>query len=106
VRILFVSVDPARDTPKVLHDYVTVFDRHAVGLTGTPAAIEALSKRYRAAYSRDPARADGDYEVSHSSAIFIFDGQGHARALATPSDPPSAMVHDLKLLLAEPGADA
>jgi protein SCO1 len=103
VRILFVSVDPTRDTPAVLHDYVRAFDPHAIGLTGSPADIEALSKRYRAAFSREPGNAAGGYEVSHSSGIYVFDGDGKARLLATPTDAQDKMVHDLHLLLS-PGS--
>lgn len=99
VRILFVSVDPARDTPAALHAYVSAFDKHAVGLTGSPGAIEALSKRYRAAFSREPSGKNGNYEVSHSSAIYVFDQAGHARVLSTPVTPQADLVHDLKLLL-------
>lgn len=98
-RILFVSVDPARDTPSVLHAYVNAFDKRAVGLTGPPRAIEALSKRYRSAFTREPGNADGQYEVSHSSAIYLFDRAGHARLLATPATSQDDLVHDLYLLL-------
>jgi protein SCO1/2 len=99
VRILFVSVDPARDTPAIMHAYVNAFDKRAVGLTGTPRALETLSKRYRSAFTREPAQADGRYEVSHSSAIYLFDRQGHARLLATPAASQDDLVHDLYLLL-------
>lgn len=100
VRILFVSVDPARDTPAVLHDYVRAFDSHAVGLTGPAATVESLVKRYRASFSREPDKDDSGYEVSHSSAIYVFDRQGKARLLATPSDTQPEIVHDLHLLIA------
>jgi protein SCO1/2 len=103
-RILFVSVDPKRDTPQVMHAYVNAFDKRAVGLTGSPGEIETLSKRYRASYSREPDQGDGNYEVSHSSAIYVFDRQGHAQVLATPADSQDNLVHDLHLLLA-PGAN-
>ncbi|MGN2252666.1 SCO family protein [Frateuria sp. GZRe12] len=98
-RILFVSVDPARDTPSIMHAYVNAFDKRAVGLTGAPRALEALSKRYRSAFTREPAQADGQYEVSHSSAIYLFDRQGQARLLATPAASQNDLVHDLYLLL-------
>jgi protein SCO1 len=98
-RILFVSVDPARDTPAVMHAYVNAFDPHAVGLTGDARATEALSKRYRSAFTREPGSADGSYEVSHSSAIYVFDRDGKARVLATPSASHDDLVHDLHLLL-------
>jgi len=98
-RILFVSVDPARDTPAVLHAYVNAFDPRAVGLTGDPRVIEALVKRYRSAFTREPASSDGNYEVSHSSAIYVFDRNGNARVLSTPTDSRDDLVHDLHLLL-------
>jgi protein SCO1 len=105
VRILFVSVDPARDTPEVLHAYVNAFDRHTVGLTGSPGAVEALVKRYRASFTREPGGKDGNYEVSHSSAIYVFDRDGRARVLSTPITPQDDLVHDLRLLLTR-GASA
>ena len=98
-RILFVSVDPTRDTPAVMHAYVNAFDPRAVGLTGDPGAIEALVKRYRSAFTREPATSDGNYEVSHSSAIYVFDRDGNARVLSTPADSQDDLVHDLNLLL-------
>ena len=98
-RILFVTVDPARDTPAVMHAYVNAFDPRAVGLTGGAGDIEALSKRYRSAYTREPTASDGGYDVSHSSAIYVFDRQGNARILATPADAQDDLVHDLHLLL-------
>lgn len=101
IRILFVSVDPARDTPAQLHAYVHAFDSHVVGLTAVPSTIEALSKRYRAAFSRDPAQADGHYEVAHSSGIYVFDRDGKARLLATPSDSEQNLVHDLRQLASQ-----
>ena len=103
-RILFVSVDPTRDTPAVLKAYVNAFDSHVVGLTGTPRAVEALSKRYRSAFTREPATGDGTYEVSHSSAIYVFDRSGHARVLATPNATRDDLVHDLHLLLNTQGS--
>jgi len=98
-RILFVSVDPTRDTPAILKTYVSAFDPRAVGLTGSPRAVEALSKRYRSAFTREPDASDSSYAVSHSSAIYVFDRAGHARVLATPSATQDDLVHDLHLLL-------
>ncbi|GGA20444.1 SCO family protein [Dyella nitratireducens] len=103
-QILFVSVDPARDTPAALHAYATAFDPHVIGLTGSPADIEALTKRYRAAFSREPGKEGGSYDVSHSSGIYIFDAHGKARLLATPTDSQDKLVHDLHLLLSPGGA--
>jgi protein SCO1/2 len=98
VRILFVSVDPKRDTPEIMHAYVNAFDKRAVGLVGSDADVEALAKRYRSAFTREPDRGNGAYDVSHSSAIYFFDAAGKARLLATPSVSQDDMVHDLHLL--------
>lgn len=100
-RILFVSVDPARDTPEVMHAYVNAFDPRAVGLSGTPREVEALSKRYRSAFTREPDKGDGQYEVSHGSAIYLFDRSGKARLIAVPADSQDKIVHDLQLLLSQ-----
>lgn len=99
VRILFVSVDPTRDTPDVMHAYVNAFDPRVVGLSGSARDVEALSKRYRSAFTREPDGKDGSYEVSHSSAVYVFDRDGHARVLSTPASAQDGLVHDLRLLL-------
>lgn len=99
VRILFVSVDPARDTPEIMHQYVTAFDSHAVGLTGTEKQIRDLAKRYRVAFNRGKDNDSGGYEVSHSSAIYIFDHAGHVRLLATPTASNDDIAHDLRQLI-------
>lgn len=99
VHVLFVSVDPARDTPALLHQYVNAFDPRVTGLTGTPAQIAAIAKRYRAAFNRDSVKPDGSYDVSHSSGIYVFDTNGRARLLATSADGVDEIVHDLRLLL-------
>lgn len=102
VQVLFVTVDPTRDTVPVLHQYVTAFDPRFVGLTGTQNAIAKLTKRYRAYFKRESPQSSstpGDYDVTHSSAIYIFGRDGHARLLATPGDPNDAILHDLKILV-------
>jgi protein SCO1/2 len=100
VRILFITVDPARDTPKALHDYVGAFDaEHARGLTGTDGQIESLAKRYRVAYQMEQRDPSGGYEVTHSSAVYVFDADGRARLLATSSDTPDMIAKDLHRLI-------
>lgn len=100
VRILFVTVDPSRDTVPVLHQYVTAFDPRIVGLTGTQDAITQLTKRYRTFYKPEaPDPKSGGYEVTHSSAIYFFDREGRAQVLATPGASNDEMLHDLKILV-------
>lgn len=101
VRILFVSVDPARDTPQAMQSYVAAFDaEHARGLTGTDRQIESLAKRYRVAYQMEKRDPSGGYEVTHSSAVYIFDADGRARLLATDRDKPDAIAADVRRILA------
>ena len=81
VRVLFVTVDPNRDTPSVLAEYVKNFAPQIEGLRGSPDQLAALARRYRVVYSVSPETKDHPYEVTHSSAIYVFDGTGTARLL-------------------------
>lgn len=101
VRIVFVSVDPKRDTPEMLHGYVRAFDKHAVGLTGSVKQVRKLTKAYRVVFNTDPPDNHGNYEVSHSSAVFIFDRQGRARLISGSADNMPAIEHDVKQLIEE-----
>jgi len=84
VRVLFVTVDPNRDTLPVLKDYVTNFAPQIEGLRGAPDELAALARRYRVAYSVTPETKDHPYDVTHSSAIYVFDKSGAARLLVSP----------------------
>jgi len=96
-RILFVTLDPGRDTLQALHRYLTAFDAgHAIGLTGADSDIENLAKRYRAAYR--PKKPDSD-DIVHSATVYVFDTQGHARLLITPDDTIETVANDLRHLL-------
>jgi protein SCO1/2 len=98
-RILFVTLDPGRDTPQALRRYLTQFDvEHAVGLTGTVADIERLTKQYRAAY-RPRSKIDEAVDIEHGDAMYIFDTRGQARLLATSSDPSERLAEDLRQLI-------
>jgi protein SCO1/2 len=99
VRILFVSVDPARDTPAQLKTYAAAFGPQVVGLRGSDIELKALTKRYRVTYGYGKPDAHGNYEVSHSSAIYVFDRQGESRLLAGPTDSAPVITVDLKRLL-------
>ncbi len=86
IRILFISVDPHRDTPELLQKYVQAFDNErAVGLAGTPAQIESLARRYRVSYQilKPDNPDDRNYDVSHSKGVFVFDREGEVRLLVT-----------------------
>ena len=100
VRVLFVSVDPQRDSVPVLKRYVGYFGPQFVGLRGDDAALNALTRRYRVAYHREKPDAHGYYAVDHSSAVFVFDRSGAARLLADNTAAPKQIASDLRRLLA------
>lgn len=83
VRFLFVTVDPDRDSLDILKQYVGNFAPQVEGLRGTPDQIASLARRFRIAYSVTPETKDHPYVVTHSSAIYVFDGTGAARLLLT-----------------------
>ena len=95
---LFVSVDPQRDTPEKLGDYVSFFNDRTVGLTGDEAALRDLAKRYRTTFGYDDPDDRGNYNVSHSSAVYVFDGQGEARLLLRPDLSAEQIARDLTQL--------
>ncbi len=84
VRVLFVSVDPKRDTRERLADYTDGFGERFVGLREDVATLRELTKRYRVTFGYDEPDESGFYEVSHSNAAFIFDKEGRLRLLARP----------------------
>ena len=84
VRVLFVTVDPNRDTLTALEDYVKNFAPEIEGLRGAPDELAALARRYRVVYSVTPETKDHPYDVTHSSAIYVFDKSGAARLLVSP----------------------
>jgi protein SCO1/2 len=83
VRVLFVTVDPNRDTLPILKDYSADFSPQVDGLRPTPDQLAGLARRYRAAYSVSPGDKDHPYTATHSSAIYVFDKRGNARVLLT-----------------------
>ena len=72
---LFITVDPERDTPEVLKDYLSSFDPHIRGLTGSPEAIEAVAKTYRVFAKKVPL-AGGDYSMDHTAIVYLMDKDG------------------------------
>ncbi len=81
VRVLFVTVDPKRDTLPVLRQYARAFGPQVDALRGDAAQLAALAKRYRVAYSVRPKTPAHEYEVSHGSAVYVFDRSGRIRLL-------------------------
>jgi len=98
VRVLFVSVDPKRDTPEKLHAYVSSFGDRFIGLRGPQSELREVTKRYRVTYGYGEPDESGYYSVSHSSAAFVFDRNNDIRLLIRGDDPIDAIAHDLGVL--------
>ncbi|HWD60195.1 MAG TPA: SCO family protein [Stellaceae bacterium] len=98
VSIVFISVDPDRDTPAVLKSYVGSFDGPIEALTGPPDAVAQAAKDYRVYYAKHP-RADGGYDMDHSALIYIMDPKGRFTATLTPDDSSDDMAERLKKLV-------
>ena len=74
---IFITLDPERDTPEAMANYVNSFGPNFVGLTGSPEAIAAAAKAYRVAYSKvENKESAGDYSVDHSALVYLMDPEG------------------------------
>lgn len=100
VAVLFISVDPERDTPKVVQDYVGAFDAPITGLSGTPDQVAAAAKAYRVYYAKRPRpNREGEYDMDHSSIIYVMDRQGRFVANFTHETAPEAIAAKLRPML-------
>jgi len=96
--IVFITVDPERDTPEVLKSYVASFDAPIIALTGTAAEVAQAAKAYRV-YSAKHPRADGGYDMDHSAVIYVMDPEGRFAATFTPDSTAQAIAERLQKLL-------
>ena len=99
VRVLFVTVDPNRDSLSALKTYVNAFAPEIDGLRGSADAIARLARRYRVTYEVTPASPGHPYEVMHSDSVFFFDRGGRARYVATSVADAPAIASEVATLL-------
>jgi protein SCO1/2 len=99
VQVLFVTVDPERDTPQVLAQYVPAFDPRFLGVHGDADATQRAAKEFRVFYAKNPGSAPGAYTVDHSAQSFVFDAQGRLRLLVRPERIAQDLAADLRTLL-------
>ncbi|KPQ31084.1 MULTISPECIES: SCO family protein [unclassified Halomonas] len=101
IQVLFISVDPERDTPEVVKRYTNAFGPDFIGITGDLEEIDALTNRMRVTYEYEEPNQRGDYIVTHTSAVFAFDREGEAQFLIRDSHPISDAVADINRLVDE-----
>lgn len=99
VQVLLVTVDPERDTPEILKQYVTAFDPRFLGLTGTADQIKKTAASFKAYYAKAPSKDGTNYTMDHTAAFYLIDGKGESRVLANNTIGVDALVHDIKALL-------
>lgn len=100
VQVLFVTIDPQRDTKELLGQYVPGFDPHFIGLTGTPEEIAKVAKEFKVFYQKVPGKTESSYTMDHFAGMYVFDPQGRIRLFVRYGQKPEAIAADLRALLA------
>jgi protein SCO1/2 len=99
VQVIFITVDPDRDTADLLGKYVPAFDPRFVGLRGDAAATERTAREFKIIYQKVPGNAPDRYTVDHSAGVYLFDPQGRLRVFEGNNASPDVFAHDLRALL-------
>ncbi|MBU3605673.1 SCO family protein [Polynucleobacter sp. MWH-Creno-3A4] len=100
VQVLFVTVDPERDTAAILKQYVPSFDSRFLGLRpADDAALEKVAKDFKIYYKKVPGTSPGSYTMDHTAGSYAFDPEGHLRLYIKHAQGPETLAHDLKELL-------
>jgi protein SCO1/2 len=100
LQVLFVSIDPERDTPELLRAYLGSFDSTFLGLyAGAPDKLAALAKDFKVFYEKVQGKTPGSYSMNHSAASYIYDPQGRLRLFSRYGMPADAVADDVRLLL-------
>lgn len=103
VQVLFVTVDPERDTPELLAQYVPAFNPTFLGLRGDAEATARVAKEFKVIVQKNPGKTPGSYTIDHSAGTYVFDPRGRLRLYVTHGQGADVVAHDLKLLLDERG---
>jgi len=99
VQVLFVTVDPERDTRELMSSYVTAFNASFLGLSGDADATARTAKEFKILYQKQPGRTPESYTMDHSAGTFIFDPQGRLRLYVSYGQGADVFVHDIRELL-------
>ena len=100
VQVVFITVDPERDTPEVLRKYVPAFDASFLGLYGTAEETARTAKEFKV-YFQKQKQPGGSYTLDHTAGTFVFDRAGRLRLFAQYGASAKSLLHDIRLLLAE-----
>lgn len=101
VQVLFVTLDPQRDTQALLSAYVPAFDSRFLGLYGDAAEIDKLAKGLKVFYQKVPGKTPDSYTLDHTAGSYVFDQQGRIRLFLRHAQGPEPIVQDLQTLLSQ-----
>jgi protein SCO1/2 len=99
LQVVFITVDPARDTPQVLKGYMGNFDPAFIALRPTPQQLEAVAKDFKVYYKKAEGATATSYTMDHSAATYVYDTKGQLRLYARYGAGPQALASDFRLLL-------
>ena len=99
VQVLFITLDPERDTQQLLANYVPAFDKRFLGLRGTPEQTAKTAKEFKVFYSKVPGTDPGSYTIDHTAGSYVFDRDGRLRLFIRHGQGPDPIVNDLRQLL-------
>jgi protein SCO1/2 len=99
VQVLFVTVDPERDTQALLSAYVPTFDPRFLGLSGDQAATVKVAKEFKVYYQKAAGKTADSYTMDHTAGSYVFDPQGRIRLFLKHGQGAEPIAHDLKILL-------
>lgn len=99
VQVVFVTVDPERDTPELLKTYLANFDPGAIALRGSPEQIAQMAKDFKVYYKKVEGKTPTSYTMDHSAATYIYDPQGRLRLYARYGSGPKTLAADIGKLL-------
>jgi protein SCO1/2 len=99
VQVLFITLDPERDTQQLLASYVPAFDKRFIGLYGTLDQTARTAKEFKVFYAKVPGAAPNSYTIDHTAGSYVFDRDGKLRLFVRHGQGADPIVHDLKQLL-------
>ncbi|MEO5690362.1 MAG: SCO family protein [Burkholderiaceae bacterium] len=101
LQVVFITVDPARDTAALLKNYVTNFNPTFLALRGDEQQTKATASEFKIFYEKVPGKTDGAYTIDHISGVYLLDTQGHVRLFEKQNMDPALVTADVKALLAD-----
>lgn len=100
LQVLFVTLDPQRDTAALLAQYVPSFDPTFIGLSGDERTTEETAKAFKIFYRKVDGPTPTSYTLDHTAGMYVFDPEGHIRLFLRQAQPAASIAHDVRLLIA------